>query len=254
MPPPTIPDASPTLYSSPRLLTVGIVGSLRRQLPHPPWHLVRRPLVAMSMVAGVMLAATTFSACVSTRPPAQSFHGVQRGYASWYGPKFNGRRTANGEVFDMNALTAAHRTLPFGTWVEVTDLDNGRRVTVRINDRGPFVRRRIIDLSYGAARALHMIGPGTARVALRIVKGPEASPAPVERIAGYAVQLGAFRERSRAEALSAKLRPSYPSVAVTSDGVWNRVQIGPFTSRDEATTLARRLIADGLTALVVAQP
>ncbi len=234
---------------SPPLTPADHLPALDLDLHFSLWPVVNRPLLVI-----VLLAAVAIGACVSAHPRSQAFHGVQRGYASWYGPKFNGRLTASGEVFDMHALTAAHRTLPFGTWVEVTDLDNGRKITVRINDRGPFVRHRIIDLSYGAAQALGMIGPGTARVALRIVHGHPGSQPPIERISSYAVQLGAFRERSLAQALSDKLRPNYPSVQVTSDGVWNRVQIGPFADRDQATALARHLVADGLTALVVAEP
>ena len=89
---------------------------------------------------------------------------TQKGIASWYGPGFHGKRTANGEVFDTHSLTAAHRTLPFNSIVEVTNMDNGKRVRVRINDRGPFIRGRIIDLSKAGAKAIGMIGPGTARV------------------------------------------------------------------------------------------
>ena len=95
---------------------------------------------------------------------------VQEGVASYYADQFHGRRTANGETFDMHAMTAAHRSLPFGTRVRVTNLDNGRSVVVRINDRGPFVEGRIIDLSYGAAGAVGMIGPGTARVRLEVLE------------------------------------------------------------------------------------
>ena len=96
----------------------------------------------------------------------------QTGVASWYGPNFQGNRTANGEIFDMNKMTAAHKTLPFDTIVKVHNLDNGRNVTVRINDRGPFIKGRIIDLSRQAARELDMIGPGTARVGLEIIQWP----------------------------------------------------------------------------------
>ncbi len=92
------------------------------------------------------------------------------GTACWYGKDFHGKRTANGERFDMNKLTAAHRTLPFGTMVEVTNLSNGKKVIVRINDRGPYTKGRIIDLSYAAAKEIGMIRSGTARVRLRIVK------------------------------------------------------------------------------------
>ena len=91
------------------------------------------------------------------------------GKASWYGPKFHGRRTANGEIFNSNALTAAHRSLPFGTKVKVTNVRNGRSVIVRINDRGPFIKGRIIDVSAGAARRLNMIGSGIATVQLEIL-------------------------------------------------------------------------------------
>ncbi len=97
----------------------------------------------------------------------------QKGVASWYGPKFQGQRTSSGEVFNMYAMTAAHRTLPLPTYVEVTNLDNGRKAIVRINDRGPFRKNRLIDLSYMAARKLGIVGPGTAHVRVRAV-GPPA--------------------------------------------------------------------------------
>ena len=95
---------------------------------------------------------------------------VQYGVASYYGPKFHGRKTANGEIFNMYKLTAAHRYYPFGTIVKVTNLSNGKSVIVRINDRGPFVRGRIIDLSYGAAKKLGMLGSGVAKVKLKVLK------------------------------------------------------------------------------------
>jgi peptidoglycan lytic transglycosylase len=104
--------------------------------------------------------------------PAQR-EDVQVGYATWYGAKFAGRRTADGERFDPNAMTAAHRTLPFGTWVEVRRVDTGETVRVRITDRGPFGHEdRIIDLSRAAARALRIIGRGLTKVALRVVPAP----------------------------------------------------------------------------------
>ena len=101
----------------------------------------------------------------------------QRGGASWYGPGFHGRRTASGERYDMNAFTAAHRTLPFGTWVRVHSLVNGREVDVRITDRGPFIRSRVIDVSRGAAEALGMLGLGFKEVVLSV---PESTPAVVD--------------------------------------------------------------------------
>ncbi|WBY03978.1 septal ring lytic transglycosylase RlpA family protein [Ramlibacter tataouinensis] len=102
--------------------------------------------------------------------PAAEAEPFQRGVASWYGPRFHGRRTASGERFDMNALTAAHPSLPFGTRVTVRSLVNGREVTVRINDRGPFAPGRIIDLSHAAARVIGLLGPGVKRVALTLAE------------------------------------------------------------------------------------
>jgi rare lipoprotein A len=99
-----------------------------------------------------------------------SLRRVQEGVASFYADEFHGRKTANGEVYDMYAMTAAHQALPFNTRVRVTNLDNGRAVVVRINDRGPFIKGRLIDLSYGAAAAIGMIGPGTARVRLEVLE------------------------------------------------------------------------------------
>jgi len=119
-------------------------------------------------------------------------HELQ-GYASWYGGKFQGRLTANGEVFDTATLTAAHKTLPFGTVVEVTHLGNGRTVAVRINDRGPFVEGRVIDLSRAGADALDMVGEGVAPVQLRIVSEPGE---PMRTI-----QIGSFGVRANAEAV-----------------------------------------------------
>ncbi|MEP7352293.1 MAG: septal ring lytic transglycosylase RlpA family protein [Acidobacteriota bacterium] len=98
---------------------------------------------------------------------------TEKGLASWYGIPYHGRRAASGEVFDMEQLTAAHRTLPFQTWVMVTNLDNGKKVDVRITDRGPFVDNRVIDLSKAAAREIDMLGPGTARVKLKVIKPPK---------------------------------------------------------------------------------
>jgi rare lipoprotein A (peptidoglycan hydrolase) len=102
--------------------------------------------------------------------PRENPKQEHEGTASYYGAEFHGRRTANGEIYNMYAMTAAHRTLPFNTWILVTNLDNGKQVTVRLNDRGPFVKGRIIDLSYGAAQKIGVIGPGTARVRLEVLE------------------------------------------------------------------------------------
>lgn len=137
--------------------------------------LLRRPVPRFVRRADLALfvSALLFSAGCAPRsrpvPPVEGGGDALVGVASWYGGRFNGRRTANGETYDMNALTAAHRTLPFGTIVDVTNLENGKTVRLRINDRGPFVRGRIIDTSRRAAEELGFLIDGTARVRLRIV-------------------------------------------------------------------------------------
>lgn len=127
------------------------------------------------VLASVLLAG---SGCLSPRPvyrggtrgAASLVSGLsERGTASFYAGDFHGRQTASGEIFDMNSMTCAHRTLPFGTMLDVENLDNGSTVTVRVNDRGPYVGGRIIDLSRAAADRLGIIGPGTAEVMLRVV-------------------------------------------------------------------------------------
>jgi peptidoglycan lytic transglycosylase len=104
---------------------------------------------------------------------------TETGIASWYGVPYNGRRSANGETYDMEKLTAAHRTLPFDTWVEVTNLENKKRIDVRITDRGPFVKGRIVDLSLAAAREIDMVAAGTVRVKLKVIQKPQKQKEPV---------------------------------------------------------------------------
>jgi len=112
----------------------------------------------------VVIGAAMLAGCASTPAPAPDTGGGEVGLASYYADRFQGRSTASGERYDRSAFTAAHRRLPYGTKVQVTRLDNGRSVTVRINDRGPFVKGRVIDLSYAAARELGMLRAGVVRV------------------------------------------------------------------------------------------
>lgn len=225
----------------------------------PPGALLLPPLAGrlhagrrrLAIGLAALLLVGSASACGGRRPPRAAEVGrgySERGLASWYGPGFHGKRTASGEVYDMHALTAAHKTLPFGVVVEVENLDNGRRTRVRINDRGPFVRGRIIDMSRAGAERLGMIGPGTARVVVRVVKVPDRPlPSP-----GWWVQLGAFRSERNARALADRLRRDYPEIRVHSEGGWHRVGLGPFDDRDRAEELARRLNAEGRQAFVLA--
>ena len=151
---------------------------------------------------------------------------VERGVASWYGPKFHGNVTASGERFDMYALTAAHRTLPIPTDVEVTNLRNGRSIVVRINDRGPFVDRRIIDLSYAAGKALGLVGAGTGLVEVRAIgvsrKVPRSDRVPTVSPQGF-VQVGAYSKPANAERMRKRLEASgFDSVVVHEESVGGR--------------------------------
>lgn len=161
--------------------------------------------LAMRLAFSVVFMLTLLTSCGGRKPspnrlppPLPAVIGATyQGVASWYGHPYHGRRTSNGEVYDMNKMTAAHLALPFDTWLLVTNLGNKRSTEVRINDRGPFVKGRIIDLSRAAAEAIAMIGPGTARVRLKVVKGPQSV---------FVVQIGSFRERGRAESVVADAR------------------------------------------------
>lgn len=177
-------------------------------------------------------------------PPVPVVQGEQ-GIASWYGHPYHGRPTSSGEIYNMYDMTAAHRTLPFGTQVRVRDLDNGQDVTVRINDRGPFVGGRIIDLSYAAAKAMGMLGPGTAMVRLEIL-----NPTVLQGPGIFAVQVGAFRERSNADRLRDRIAERFQPVIIQSfdrgDGLYHRVRVGQESSEEAARELARQLVDAGL--------
>jgi rare lipoprotein A len=142
---------------------------------------LERPVHAgFAIIAGFALVTLVgASGCshrvVAKAPVPAKIGATESGVASWYGVPYHGRRTASGEIYDMEQLTAAHRTLPFQTWLEVTDLDNGKRVSVRVTDRGPFVDGRVIDLSLAAARKIEMVGPGIARVKLKVIAAPRGS-------------------------------------------------------------------------------
>lgn len=172
------------------------------------------------------------------------------GLASWYGHPYHGRAAADGEIYDMEKLTAAHRTLPFNTWVRVTNLSNSKTVEVRIIDRGPFIEGRIIDLSHAAAQAIELIGPGVAQVRIDIIAPPGATQA----MAWYGVQVGSFRDRERAEHYRAALEALYGTARIVyhdgTPGSW-RVLVGPVRSMDEATMLAQRLQTEVGSGLVV---
>jgi len=190
------------------------------------------PIVAAFAAAA---AACRKKTRVPTALPRAS--GAETGIASWYGHPYHGRRAASGEIYDMEQLTAAHRTLAFGTLVRVRNLTNGKTVEVRINDRGPFVDGRIIDLSRAAARAIDLIGPGTARVRLEVLEQP-AGPSL------YAVQVGAFRDRGNAERLRRMLARRFSDTDIVrrdaNPPLW-RVVVGREGEPARAAALAETL-------------
>jgi rare lipoprotein A len=182
----------------------------------------------------------------------QGYH--QKGIASWYGSKFHGRRTSSGETYDMYAMTAAHKTLLLPTYVEVTNLRNGRKVTVKVNDRGPFHENRIIDLSYSAAKQLGIVSQGTEMVDIRVISAGEkpvnsvakSAPLTVNVPVAVYLQLGAFSTSTSAEQFKKKVQSQIEErVVVDSDGKLYRVRVGPLASVKYGDALASRLLELG---------
>jgi rare lipoprotein A len=163
----------------------------------------------------------------------------ETGIASWYGHPYHGRQAADGEIYDMEKLVAAHRTLPFNTWVRVENLTNSKTVEVRIIDRGPFIDGRIIDLSHAAAKAINMEISGTATVRMDVIKAPESEPTAV-----FAVQVGAYRVRASAERIRSEMASRFGTARLLerpeNPGVW-RVMVGSETTEDGANVLLSRI-------------
>jgi rare lipoprotein A len=179
---------------------------------------------------------------------------TQTGIASWYGPGFHGKPTASGTIYDQNDLSAAHQTLPLGSRAMVTNLNNGSSTEVIINDRGPFAKGRIIDLSYAAARSLGMITPGTIPVRLEVIETPYRIQG-IRSSLDYTLQLGSFAQPENAQQLRDRIASSYPDVAIVPlqarDGTYYRVQLGTFSSRTDAEEQARRLVRAGFPAIIM---
>jgi rare lipoprotein A len=187
--------------------------------------------------------------------------GSQTGIASWYGKDFHGRPTASGEIYNMYAMTAAHRTLPLGTFLLVTNLENGNSVKVTVNDRGPFVKGRIIDLSYSAFKRLDRPEKGTTRVMLevlgrdtkyvRYIKFEKGGKGP------YVVQLGSFANRRNAGRLKDALSWKYRDVYITRVNIYGkdfyRVRVGKFKKREKAHKLAGKLAEEGYEVVVMSE-
>ena len=185
------------------------------------------------------------------RAERRETQGVQYGIASWYGPDFHGKPTSSGEIYDMYQLSCAHNTLALGTTVIVTNMENGKSLELKVNDRGPFVKERIIDLSYAAAKVLGIWEKGTAFVKVETV-GPWIDEAP--RIT---LQIGSFTDETRAQRLAEYLRQRFDQVHVTpvetSIQTYYRVRIGPFESRESAQAMAEQLSRMGYQVLVTSR-
>lgn len=216
------------------------------------YRTVKSPWIRRAMMASAaIVAAGCGAARRDMREPLEPQH-VAVGTASWYGAEFAGRPTASGEIFDPKKLTAAHRTLPLGAVVQVTNLKNGRSVLVRINDRGPFKPGRILDCSEGAARALGFRGRGMTEVALDWPDAPDARQAAK---GDYWLQLGAFESVTAARRLRARVTPVASSVAdsvaVHRDPDLLRVHAGPYGRRKNAEKALTRLQEAGFDGIIV---
>jgi rare lipoprotein A len=185
---------------------------------------------------------------------------AERGIASWYGPDFHGKLTSNGEVYDMHAMTAAHKTLPLPCYARVTNLNNGKSVVVRINDRGPFHGNRLIDLSYSAARKLDIVAPGTGLVEVRTLSTadtPRRQTALAASPAAVYIQVGAFSNRGSAERMLARLSEIPAAVriseATAATQALYRVRIGPLARVEDVDDLSERINSLGIDTYVVVE-
>jgi len=187
---------------------------------------------------------------------------VERGIASWYGNKFHGRRTSSGETYDMYGMTAAHKTLPLPTYAQVTNLENGRRIIVKINDRGPFHNNRIIDLSYTAASKLDILRKGTGMVEVVALNPGQPAPSTPRQMQasgkkpGLYLQIGAFSNRFNADRLASRLANSLDRSIRVKPTYSNgnkifQVQVGPLLNVDQADSLSEKLAQLGISGLHV---
>lgn len=210
-------------------------------------------VATLSLVTSCSSATKPSSSSLVDRdypPPAITVRGTEVGVSSWYGPGFHGNSTASGERYDQDAMTAAHRSLPLGTWIDVHNLTNGRIVRVRVNDRGPYKDGRVLDLSYAAARALDIVHRGTAKVEIRLADRRYRAWPTVR----YCVQVGAFRNRREADAVGRRLATSgetaYLKFTGRSDFPFS-IRVGPFSDRADALEANRRLRRLDMDALLV---
>ncbi|MEK6584447.1 MAG: septal ring lytic transglycosylase RlpA family protein, partial [Nitrospirota bacterium] len=191
----------------------------------------------------IFIVALVVSSCAfpSHRSPYAAGY-VERGVASWYGEDFHGKPTSSGEIYNMYDLTAAHKLMPLGTVAKITHLDNGRSVVVKINDRGPFIDGRVIDLSYSAASEIGMVEEGVSKVEIKVLKWGKS-------LSDFTVQIGSFVVEENAQKLKAKLNWKYKDVHIityeTNDKKYYRVRVGSTKDISKAEQIAERLSEEG---------
>jgi rare lipoprotein A len=178
----------------------------------------------------------------------------QTGIASWYGPGFHGKATASGDIYNQDDMTAAHQTLPLGSKVMVTNMENGRSAEVLVNDRGPFAKGRIIDLSYAAAQSIDMVGPGTALVRVDVLDSPVALRA-IRPALDYTLQLGSFARLENAQLFRDRVAKHFDRVAITplqsKDATYYRVHLGLFSDRVAAEEMAKQVSQAGYSVIIM---
>jgi rare lipoprotein A len=261
-------DAEPTVKASPKQQHKGFLLDDDAVSDEKPARTAKAPKNTSDEAVGVSAASDTY---------------FQKGVASWYGREFHGRKTASGEKFNMNELTAAHKSLPLGSVILVKNLDNGKIVKVRVNDRGPYKGKRILDLSYAAAKRLDMLGEGEALVGIKVIgsasqaysgdssdldepaagMSDDESAEPVVKnrtpakkfSEGYALQTGAFLSKRNADKLKDHLSEVFPEndVTVFNDGDLYKVRVNGITSRNEAEKYKKILGKEDISAFTVRQ-
>lgn len=216
---------------------------------------VKHSKIIFAVSLGVLLLIVSSCGVVRrTSPPETSREGaiIGSGIASWYGPNFHGKLTANGERYNMNDYTAAHKTLPFNTMVRVDNVENGKSVVVRINDRGPYIDNRIIDLSRKAAQEIDMIGSGTTSVRLMVVREGDR-PIDQQNISNtetFTIQLAAFKRESEADNLSNQISGSRVEQVTIQGKTIYRVYYGTYTNPAQARDDLNKLNQKGIEGFV----
>jgi rare lipoprotein A len=216
-----------------------------------------QPFRISLLIVLALLSAACGGMAVPHPPPAAAGPSVapatepvyrETGTASWYGKELHGRKTASGEMFDMYALSAAHRTLPFGTIIRVTNLDNLKSVSVKISNRGPFIKSRVLEVSYGAAQELGFVAQGTVRVTIETLEEVHAPSL-------YTVQAATFAEEENARLLKERIRRKFEGVSIvtfeTNLARFFRVLVGSYASQERAEQAASKLMLEGLEPIVM---